>query len=34
MEDEEEEEEKKLTPACLLYLGAQHGYRCRAAPSH
>ena len=23
-----------LTPACLFYLGAQHGYRCCAAPSH
>lgn len=24
----------ELTPACLFYLGAQHGYRCCAAPSH
>lgn len=23
-----------LTPACLFYLGAQHGYGCCAAPSH
>lgn len=23
-----------LTPACLFYLWAQHGYRCFAAPSH
>lgn len=23
-----------LTPACLFYLGAQHGYRCYTAPSH
>lgn len=35
---EEENGEKgggiALTPACLFYLGAQHGYGCCAAPSH
>lgn len=34
MRDEERGGGTVLTPACLFYLGAQHGYRCCAAPSH